>query len=98
MYGDRGPTEADETSTPPVRRFGGHHRYGLLWGPQELTWFVDRQPVATAPTVAARNERDAYLIANLAVAGAWGRYADQTTKFPGKYEIRRITAWRYPSF
>jgi hypothetical protein len=74
----------------------GYHRYGVLWGPKELTWFVDRQPVATAPTPPALNERDVYMIANLAVGGAWGGYPDQSTKFPGRYEIRRITAWPYP--
>jgi hypothetical protein len=74
----------------------GYHRYGVLWGPRKLTWFVDRKPVATAPTPAALAHRKAYMIANLAVGGAWGGYPDHTTHFPARYEIRRITVWPYP--
>jgi hypothetical protein len=74
----------------------GFHRYGVLWGPSELTWFVDRRVVASAPTPTALTNREAYMIANLAVGGAWGGYPDADTSFPGRYQIRRITAWPHP--
>lgn len=74
----------------------GFHRYGVLWGAEEIVWFVDRQPVARAPTPPVLTRRDGYMIANLAVGGAWGGYPDATTRFPGRYEVRRISAWRYP--
>jgi len=73
----------------------GFHRYGVLWGPRQLVWFVDRQAVASAPTPDALTMQKAYLIANLAVGGAWGGYPDQSTAFPGRYQLRRITAWPY---
>jgi hypothetical protein len=74
----------------------GFHRYGISWSAKELIWYVDRQPVARAPTPAALTTHKAYMIANLAVGGAWGGYPDATTPFPGRYEVRRITAWPHP--
>lgn len=71
----------------------GFHRYGVLWGPREMVWFVDRKRVASAPTPPALTRQKAYIIANLAVGGAWGGYPDKTTPFPGRYDVRRITAW-----
>jgi hypothetical protein len=75
----------------------GFHRYGVLWGAREIVWFIDRKPVARAPTPPVLTRRDGYMIANLAVGGAWGGYPDATTRFPGRYEVRRITAWRHPA-
>ncbi|KMS50863.1 glycoside hydrolase [Novosphingobium barchaimii LL02] len=72
------------------------HRYGLLWGPSELIWFVDRKPVAKVPTPRVLTTQKAYMIANLAIGGAWGGYPDKSTRFPGRYEVRRITAWPHP--
>ncbi|WP_159981785.1 MULTISPECIES: family 16 glycosylhydrolase [unclassified Novosphingobium] len=72
------------------------HRYGLLWGPSEMVWFVDRKPVASAPTPRALTTQRTYMIANLAVGGAWGGYPDKSTRFPGRYEVRRIAAWPHP--
>lgn len=72
------------------------HRYGMLWGARDIVWFVDRQPVARAATPPALTTQNAYLIANLAVGGSWGGYPDAGTEFPGRYEIRRITAWPHP--
>lgn len=72
------------------------HRYGVLWGPKELVWFVDRKSVARALTPEALTVSKAYMIANIAVGGAWGGYPDETTRFPGRYTMRRIRAWPYP--
>lgn len=72
------------------------HRYGVLWGRKEMTWYVDRKPVAQAPTPPALTRQPAYIITNLAVGGSWGGYPDDTTMFPGRYEVRRITAWPHP--
>ncbi|PNU06853.1 hypothetical protein A8V01_01375 [Novosphingobium guangzhouense] len=72
------------------------HRYGILWGPKEMTWYVDRKRVAQAQTPAALTRQPAYIIANLAIGGNWGGYPDASTSFPGKYEVRRITAWPHP--
>lgn len=69
------------------------HSYGVLWSPRTITWFVDRQPVASAATPPALTRDGAYLIANLAVGGSWPGQPDASTPFPGRYTIRRITVW-----
>lgn len=69
------------------------HRYGVLWTTRTITWFVDRQPVASAATPPALTQDSAYLIANLAVGGSWPGQPDASTAFPGRYSIRRITVW-----
>ncbi|EJU13800.1 glycoside hydrolase family protein [Sphingomonas sp. LH128] len=74
----------------------GFHRYGVLWRSEETIWYVDRKPVVRAPTPAALTTQEAYVIANLAVGGSWGGYPDGTTRFPGRYEVRRITVWPLP--
>lgn len=72
------------------------HRYGLLWTPDALVWTVDRRPVLRRPTPAVLRTQPMYIIANLAVGGAWGGQPDATTRFPARYSIRRITAWPLP--
>jgi len=72
------------------------HRYGLLWTPETLTWYVDRLRVAATATPPELRDRDMYMIANLAIGGAWGGYPDAQTRFPARYTIRRITAWPLP--
>lgn len=74
----------------------GFHRYGALWRPDVIIWFVDGREVSRAPTPPALTQRKAYLIANLAVGGSWGGFPDKTTPFPGRYDIRRISVWPLP--
>ncbi|QDK31761.1 family 16 glycosylhydrolase [Sphingomonas sp. IC081] len=69
------------------------HRYGVLWTPRTITWFVDREAVASTATPAPLTQESAYLIANLAVGGSWPGQPDASTPFPGRYAIRRITVW-----
>lgn len=69
------------------------HRYGVLWGPREIAWYVDRRLVGKATTPAVLTRSEGYLIANLAVGGSWGGMPDAATRFPGRYAIRRITVW-----
>lgn len=80
----------------PFDASAGFHRYGVLWTPKALTWFVDRRPVARAPVPEPLARQPAFLIANLAVGGAWGGLPDERTRFPGRYEIRRIAVWPLP--
>lgn len=72
---------------------GGFHRYGVLWGAQEIRWFVDRRQVASAPTPPALRDGEMYMLANLAVGGAWGGQPDGHTAFPAAYVLRGVQAW-----
>ncbi|WP_189621577.1 glycoside hydrolase family 16 protein [Novosphingobium colocasiae] len=71
----------------------GFHRYGVLWRPDVIVWFIDGREVSRAATPPALTRTSAYLIANLAIGGAWGGFPDAKTVFPGRYAIRRISVW-----
>jgi beta-glucanase (GH16 family) len=74
---------------------GQWHRYGVLWTPRTLRFYVDghetsRQtppPDATGPM---------YMIANLAIGGYWPGDPDAETPFPATMEIDWIRAWSLP--
>lgn len=69
------------------------HRYGVAWTKDEIVWYVDRKEVkrvATPPEV----DKPMFLLLSFAVGGSWGGYPDETTRFPGRFTIRRIQVWK----
>ena len=72
----------------------GFHVYGLEWTREQLTWFLDGKPVWRQPN--GINE-DMYILANLALGSHDPKFIpdpDETTPFPGKFEIDYIRAYR----
>ncbi|GGE99270.1 hypothetical protein GCM10011611_01040 [Aliidongia dinghuensis] len=72
----------------------GFHVYGLEWTREELVWFLDGKPVWRQPN--GINE-DMYILANLALGSHDPKFIpdpDETTPFPGKFEIDYIRAYR----
>lgn len=69
------------------------HRYGVLWQADRLTWYIDRQPVATTATGPGM-DAPMYMLANLGIGGTWGGPPDATTPFPAVYQIDTITTWQ----
>ncbi|WP_051377833.1 glycoside hydrolase family 16 protein [Derxia gummosa] len=69
------------------------HDYGLLWTEQSVTWFIDRKPIATAPTPASMRT-PMYVLINLAVGsrGSAGK-PDATTPAPAAFVIDHFAAW-----
>jgi len=66
-----------------------------VWSPTELIWYVDgveTKRVTDADYVISKQAM--YLIANLAVGGAWPGDPDASTPFPAKYEIDYIRAYK----
>ena len=70
----------------------GFHTYGVDWQPDTITWYLDGKKVSQAKTPADMN-KPMYMIANLAVGGAWGGNADATTPFPAEMKIDYIRAY-----
>jgi beta-glucanase (GH16 family) len=68
-------------------------RYGVLWTPETITFYVDGKPTRRLPTPADMH-RPMYLILNLAVGGSWPGDPDATTKFPAEMRVRSVRAWR----
>jgi beta-glucanase (GH16 family) len=72
----------------------GFHVYGLEWTREQLTWFLDGKPVWRQAN--AINE-DMYILANLALGSRDPKFIpdpDDTTPFPGRFEIDYIRAYR----
>jgi len=72
----------------------GFHVYGLEWTREQLTWFLDGKPVWRQPN--GINE-DMYILANLALGSRDPKFIpdpDDTTPFPGRFEIDYIRAYR----
>jgi hypothetical protein len=72
----------------------GFHVYGLEWTREQLTWSFDGKPVWRQPN--GINE-DMYILANLALGSHDPKFIpdpDDTTPFPGKFEIDYIRAYR----
>ncbi|TXM97293.1 family 16 glycosylhydrolase [Methylobacterium sp. WL8] len=70
----------------------GFHTYGVDWEPDTITWYYDGQPTFQAATPADL-DKPMYLIANLAVGGAWAGDPDATTPVPAQMTIDYIHAY-----
>jgi beta-glucanase (GH16 family) len=76
----------------PLADPGGVHSYGLLWQPDSLVYYLDREPVAWLRSRPGF-DRPMYLLANLAVGGAWAG-TPEPGGFPASYGIDWIAAYR----
>ena len=73
----------------------GFHVYGLEWTEQELVWSFDGQPVWRRPNDGIAE--DMYILANLALGNRDPKFIpdpDETTPFPGHFEIDYIRAYQ----
>lgn len=77
-----------------IDQYSAFHRYGLLWGPENMAIYLDGKLLASQSTPEHFHE-PMYLIANLAVGGRWPESPDATTHFPASFEIDEIQAWQY---
>ena len=77
----------------------GFHRYGVDWGPQTITFYIDGIAVGQRTTPGDMH-KPFYLIANLAVggAGSWPGPPDATTVFPATLRILGIKVWQRPAY
>lgn len=73
---------------------GAYHRYGVLWLPGRLDFFVDGAKTATMPTTSDLT-KPMYLVANLAIGGYWSGFPNQATTFPATMQIDYIRVWTF---
>ena len=74
---------------PPQVAPAGEHRYGLLWTPGKLAWFVDGVETFETPFA---NADPHYMIANLALDGRYPPPAG-----PVRFYVKWIKAWAPPA-
>lgn len=68
------------------------HVYGVDWGPQTITFYLDGAAIGQVPTPASMHQ-PFYMLVNLAVGGAWGGSPDETTG-TGLMQVDYVRAWR----
>lgn len=81
-------TKADPTSD-------GYHRYGVMWGPATIDFYLDGAKIQSMKTPPDAH-KPMYITANLAVGGHWPGDPDASTRFPATMDIDYIHAWRFP--
>jgi beta-glucanase (GH16 family) len=72
------------------------HVFALSWDAKTLIWFVDGREVHRQPTPPDMN-KPMYMLANVAVGGAWPGAPDATTAWPARMSIDYIRAYRFGS-
>ena len=95
-YNGSATTNAIHTGVDGSR---GFHRYGVDWGPQTITFYIDGMAVAQRTTPGDMH-KPFYLIANLAVGGngSWPGPPDAQTVFPATLRIMGIKVWQRPAY
>lgn len=97
------PSVAYVTAHSKARKYEGvevrldpdaFHTFAVAWDPKELTWFVDGREVARAPTPEDMH-KPMFVLANLAVGGNWPGKPDASTRFPARFVIDHIRAYRF---
>lgn len=86
-----GKRSTTERVALPVKA-GEFRTYGALWLPNRIEYYVDSFKMATIK-VPDEIDEPMYLIANLAVGGAWPGNPDSSTQFPALLEIDYIRVW-----
>jgi Glycosyl hydrolases family 16 len=72
----------------------GFHVYALEWTREQLVWSLDGKPVWQQPN---ESHEDMYILANLALGNRDPKFIpdpDETTPFPGHFEIDYIRAYQ----
>lgn len=85
-------------STPTFEARGpdytkGFHTYAMKWEPGRITWYVDGKATNTHSNGNVSRE-DMYLLVNLAIGGNWAGSPDGNTRFPARFKIDYIRAYR----
>lgn len=74
---------------------GGQHTFGVDWEPGSITWYVDGVQRFTYTDAGRIPNQPLYLIANLAVGGAWPGNPDATTPFPSEMNVDYVRVYQH---
>ncbi len=88
----RHDTIAADFTGPDFSR--GYHTFAVEWGPERIVWYVDGVERHRVEQARAIPSGPFYLIANLAVGGAWPGAPDGTTAFPAAFDIDHVRVYR----
>lgn len=80
--------------------YDSFHRYGLIWTPQKLTWFLDGRRVHEFANDGRGEthwpfDRPQYLLINLAIGGAWGgKKGIDPAILPAELRVDYVRIWQ----
>ena len=71
------------------------HTFSMSWDPEQIIWYVDGiETVRVDSSEFDIPNQAMYILANLAVGGAWPGSPDAATKFPAVYELDYIRVYK----
>jgi beta-glucanase (GH16 family) len=73
----------------------GQHTFGVDWEPGSIVWYVDGVERFRYTDTGKIPNEPLYLIANLAVGGAWPGNPDATTPFPSELTVDYIRVFQH---
>jgi beta-glucanase (GH16 family) len=73
---------------------GVFHVFAVSWDPQNIVWYIDGREVKRQATPPDMN-KPMYMLANVAVGGAWPGAPDASTPWPARMSIDYIRAYRF---
>jgi beta-glucanase (GH16 family) len=88
----RSRSEGHSIRTDDLSR--GWHRYGLLWSPDVIVWYLDGREVWRFTNQSVIPHEPMYVLLNLAVGGNWPGPPDSRTRFPAEFQIDYLRVWR----
>lgn len=94
-----GPTGARASSGCRTRfpeSTTGFNRYGVLWTPERIVWYINRKPVTQMATPQGV-DKPMYMLLNLAVGGNMVGKADDETPLPAVFAVDWVAAWALPA-
>lgn len=68
------------------------HTYGVLWEPDQITYYIDRRPVGALKSPPGMG-KPMYMLVNLALGGRYGGDVDATTPLPARFDVDAIAAY-----
>ena len=89
--GELRSTESEPT--PGTDYTADFHTYAVDWRPGLIVYYIDGIEVHRVSD-AKVSRQDMYVIANTALGGWWAGSPDDSTPFPGRYEIDYIRVYR----
>lgn len=70
------------------------HRYGALWLPDRIDYYIDGIKTSSIPAPADMKP-PMYFLVNLAVGGSWPGNPDAATVFPATMDVDYVKAWKF---
>ncbi len=89
-HSSAGKAQGIETSVSK----GDFHTFAVAWDPKVLVWYVDGKETGRQPTPPDMH-KPMFMLANLAIGGGWAGSPDASTRWPAKFSIDYIRAYRF---